>query len=160
MRPAGHLCWIDKFLLESRTHVYIDLLENSRTGVDKAVRSSCFYHENVSRSGLLDYIADHESRVAFLQEHDLVVFVNMQRRSPPGRRLEPGTSRLRHLPVLHRRSCTNCRLTGDPLCEPHASISSSISRYLIGHRSLSAAIYFGPSLFLPRAGWGGRVLGR
>ena len=42
----------------------------------------------VPRSGLSDYITDHESRLAFLQEHDLVVFVKMQRRTTPRRRLD------------------------------------------------------------------------
>ena len=74
--------------MESGAQMYIDLLQNSRTDVDKAVRSSCFYHENVPRAGLSDYIADHEARLAFLQEHDLVVFVNMQRRTTPRRRLD------------------------------------------------------------------------
>ena len=68
--------------------MYIDLLQNSRTDVDKAVRSSCFYHENVPRAGLSDYTADHQPGLAFLHQYDFVVFVNMQRRTKAGRRLD------------------------------------------------------------------------
>jgi hypothetical protein len=34
---ARHFCWLDEFLLESGTQMYIELIENSRTGVDKGV---------------------------------------------------------------------------------------------------------------------------
>ena len=68
--------------------MYIELLENPRTGIDKAVRSSGFYHENVPRAGLSDYTADHQPGLAFLHQYDFVVFVNMQRRTKAGRRLD------------------------------------------------------------------------
>jgi len=87
-RFAGRLGGFDAFLKESRIHVDVVLLENSRPGIDEAVRSSRFHDQDVAGAGIADDVADYESRFAFQHQHDLVVFMKMQGRAAAGLRFD------------------------------------------------------------------------
>jgi len=43
------------------------------------MRGSGFYHEDVSRPGVSNFLANHETRLTFLNNDNLIVRVAMQR---------------------------------------------------------------------------------
>ncbi len=59
----------------------VKFLQYAPARLDEAVRSPCFYNNDVPGGHFTNHISDHETRASFLHYDDLVVLVQMQRRS-------------------------------------------------------------------------------
>ena len=60
----------------------VDLFQDSVADVDKSVGRLRFHNKNVTWSGFMDRIANHNTGAALLHQDNLVIFVEMQRRTP------------------------------------------------------------------------------
>jgi len=61
--------------------MYVDLFQDFFADVDKSVRRLRFYNKNVTWSRFMDGIANHNTGAALLHQNNLVIFVEVQRRT-------------------------------------------------------------------------------
>lgn len=59
----------------------VDLLQDFFANIDESVRRLRFYNKNVPWSRFVDGIANHNTGAALLHQNNLVIFVEMQRRT-------------------------------------------------------------------------------
>ena len=60
----------------------VDLLQDFFSNIDKPVRRLRFHNKNVTWPRFMDNIANHNTGAALLHQNNLVIFVEMQRRTP------------------------------------------------------------------------------
>ena len=60
----------------------VDLLQDFFANIDESVRRLCFHNKNVPWPRFMDSIANHNTGAALLHQNNLVIFEEMQRRTP------------------------------------------------------------------------------